>query len=242
MASVLQTGAAWRSRRAQARAAWPTPVPTVVVGNWVLGGAGKTPITLALVRHLQQRGFRPGIVSRGYGGPTVADSEAPVFIPANAAEPGGADEALLLARRTGVPVAIHPRRHRAREALCARHPEVDVVVADDALQHRALSRDLEVVAVDERGLGNGLTLPAGPLRERPYRAERTLWLYVGAPALAGWPGHQARRRLSPPLPWRAWAADPNGALSPEAGHSATDRKSTRLNSSHIEPSRMPSSA
>ena len=138
------------------------PVPVVVVGNLTAGGAGKTPLTLALVKWLQEAGFHPGIISRGYGG--KAAHPMPVRSDSNPVLVG--DEPVLMARRAGCPVWVGRRRAEAGLSLLALHPEVDVLVADDGLQHLALARDLEVVVVDaRRGLGNGWLLPAGPLRE-----------------------------------------------------------------------------
>lgn len=137
------------------------PVPVVVVGNRVVGGAGKTPLTLWIAQALSRRGRRPAIVSRGYGG-----SEAgPVEVP-----PGGdwrryGDEPVLLAEARVAPVWIGRQRAAAARALLAAHPSCDVVLCDDGLQHYALARDVEIAVVDARGNGNGFLLPAGPLRE-----------------------------------------------------------------------------
>lgn len=170
------------------------PVPTVVVGNWVVGGAGKTPTTMALLAYLQGRGWTPGLVSRGYGrsGLTVQRVDPLVH---TAQEVG--DEPLLMARRSGVPVVVGRDRQRAREWLLHTAPEVDIVVSDDGLQHHRLWRDLEVVVVDERGAGNGWCLPAGPLREPlPQRlSARTLVLYSSGSATLELPGYRAQRQL-----------------------------------------------
>ncbi|OYY93568.1 MAG: tetraacyldisaccharide 4'-kinase [Hydrogenophilales bacterium 28-61-23] len=138
------------------------PVPVIVVGNLNVGGSGKTPLTLALVQWLRQAGFTPGIVSRGYGGsaravmPVQADSD-PALV---------GDEPVLMARRVACPIWIGRKRAEAGRELLAFHPEVDVLIADDGLQHIALTRDVELVVVDAaRGFGNGRLLPAGPLRE-----------------------------------------------------------------------------
>ena len=144
------------------------PVPVVVVGNLIVGGAGKTPLTLHLVAALKAAGKRPGIISRGYGG---HGEVAAVTADASAAEVG--DEPLLLAARSGVPVCVGRRRAEAGRALLAAHPEVDVLVCDDGLQHYALARDVEIVVSDRRGCGNGYLLPAGPLRE-PVSRLRTV--------------------------------------------------------------------
>ena len=136
------------------------PVPVVVVGNLIVGGAGKTPLTLHLVAALRASGKRPGIISRGYGG---AGQVCEVGPDANPSQVG--DEPVLLAARSGVPVYVGRRRSEAGRALLAAHPEVDVLVCDDGLQHYALFRDVEIVVSDQRGFGNAYQLPAGPLRE-----------------------------------------------------------------------------
>ncbi len=138
------------------------PVPVIVVGNLTVGGSGKTPLALALVAWLRQAGHSPGLVSRGYGG--HARELMPVRPDSDPALVG--DEPVLLARRSGCPVWIGRRRAQAGQQLLAFHPEVDVILTDDGLQHYALARDMEIVVVDgERGFGNGRLLPAGPLRE-----------------------------------------------------------------------------
>jgi len=137
------------------------PVPVIVVGNIIVGGAGKTPLTLWLAGELRQRGWHPGIVSRGYG--RQGGEVRPVTLASSPEEVG--DEPLLLARRTGVPVWVGRQRAAAGEALLAAHPEIDVVLCDDGLQHYALARDIELVVFDGRGVGNGWRLPVGPLRE-----------------------------------------------------------------------------
>lgn len=145
--------------------AWRAPVPVIVVGNLTVGGTGKTPLTLALVERLQAAGWRPGIVSRGYGGSTTYPAQ--VSAAALAAEVG--DEPLLLARRTNVPVVVDPLRARGVRALLAA-TDCNVVLCDDGLQHYALARDIELVVIDgQRGLGSGWPLPAGPLREPASR-------------------------------------------------------------------------
>ncbi|WP_018229515.1 tetraacyldisaccharide 4'-kinase [Methyloversatilis universalis] len=141
------------------------PVPVVVVGNIIAGGAGKTPLTLHLARELSARGYRPLIVTRGYGG--EADTPHPVSADGDATRSG--DEAVLLARRSGVPVWQGRQRAAAALAGLAAHPECDLVLCDDGLQHYALARDIEIAVVDRRGLMNRLLLPAGPLREPPAR-------------------------------------------------------------------------
>lgn len=137
-------------------------VPVIVIGNITVGGTGKTPLAIWLAQTLRAAGLRPGIVSRGYGG--VRGGARPVLIDSDPAQVG--DEPLLLARQTGCPVWVGARRAEAGAALLAAHPEVDVVLCDDGLQHLALARDIEIVVVDgARGVGNGHHLPWGPLRE-----------------------------------------------------------------------------
>jgi tetraacyldisaccharide 4'-kinase len=144
---------------------WRAGLPVIVVGNLVAGGSGKTPLVLWIAEFLKSRGRRPGIVSRGYGGSASAPREA--TIASNPAEVG--DEPMLLARRSGCPVWVAPERIAACRALREQHPECDLILLDDGLQHYALARDLEICVVDARGLGNGFLLPAGPLREPESR-------------------------------------------------------------------------
>jgi tetraacyldisaccharide 4'-kinase len=144
-------------------------IPLVVVGNLVAGGSGKTPLVLRIVEILRAHGWKPGIVSRGYGGSAAAQGGAPreASIASDPAEVG--DEPILLARRSGCPVWVAPERVAACRALREQHPECDVIVTDDGLQHYALARDVEICVVDGRGFGNGFLMPAGPLREPPSR-------------------------------------------------------------------------
>ena len=136
-------------------------IPVVVVGNLTVGGTGKTPLVLALAAALGRSGLRPGILSRGYGG----RSASPQAVAAGGEVERVGDEPLLLAERSGCPVWIGTDRVAAARALCAAHPECNVILCDDGLQHYRLQRDFEIAVEDERGLGNGLLLPAGPLRE-----------------------------------------------------------------------------
>ena len=140
-------------------------VPVIVVGNLVAGGSGKTPLVLWLAQFLAAHGRKPGIVSRGYGGTLEGTGEAGI-----ASDPAVVgDEPMLLARLSGCPVWVGARRAQACRALRAQHPECDVIVADDGLQHYALEREIEICVVDARGFGNGFLLPAGPLREPAAR-------------------------------------------------------------------------
>lgn len=137
------------------------PVPVVVVGNITVGGSGKTPLVIHLARELAARGYRPGIISRGYRGGAAGVCE--VRSDSDPAEVG--DEPLLLARRSGCPVFVGRDRAAAGAALLAAHPECTLILSDDGLQHYRLARDLELAVLDQRGVMNGWPLPAGPLRE-----------------------------------------------------------------------------
>lgn len=147
--------------------------PIIVVGNIIIGGTGKTPVVLAICDFLKKNGWQPGIISRGYG---VKISGAARVGKGQLNPTQFGDEPTLLAAQSGVAIAVHPKRVLALEALCAAYPEVNVVIADDGLQHQALSRDIEVIVQDGRGVANGLVLPAGPLRELPARLIQADWL------------------------------------------------------------------
>ena len=171
------------------------PVPVVVVGNVVAGGAGKTPVVIEIVRHLQRAGWQPGVVSRGYGridvlqahhhadalhahstASTVAgtaastaasgpDDHGCLAVTLSTPVAWSGDEPALVHRATGAPVWVGADRANAAVALLAAHPGTDVIVSDDGLQHLAMQRDIEICVFDDRGIGNGWLLPAGPLRE-----------------------------------------------------------------------------
>lgn len=141
-------------------------IPVIVVGNIVAGGTGKTPLVIWLAEHLKEKGYRPGIVSRGYKSKVkqwpqqVRKDSNPVLV---------GDEPVLIARRTNCPVAIAPNRYLAAEALIE-HEQIDIIICDDGLQHYALARDIEIAVIDGfRRYGNGRCIPAGPLRERVGR-------------------------------------------------------------------------
>ncbi len=141
-------------------------VPVIIVGNITAGGTGKTPLVLWLAQYLAVRGKRPGIISRGYGS-ARSDSRAVI---ANGIAADYGDEPCLLAQRAGCPVWVGTDRAATARALRAAHPEVDVIISDDGLQHYRLARDIEIAVIDgARGLGNGWPLPAGPLREPASR-------------------------------------------------------------------------
>jgi tetraacyldisaccharide 4'-kinase len=212
MAAALQR--AWLRRGLAARLLWPLallygavaalhrglyragllrterlPVPVVVVGNVVAGGAGKTPVVIAVVQHLRARGLAAGVVSRGYG---RAGSDCREVRPDDEAHSVG-DEPLLVRRKAGCPVFVAPRRADAARALLAAYPQTRVIVSDDGLQHHALARDLEVCVFDARGTGNGWLLPAGPLRE-PW--PRPVDLVLRPPQTPELDGHPVRRTLA----------------------------------------------
>lgn len=188
--------------RAVARPAAPLPVPVVVVGNLIVGGAGKTPTVIALVRALRERGWTPGVISRGYGRRDDALREVDDATPAAAV----GDEPLLIHRRTHAPVVVARDRVAAARALLERHPQVDVIVCDDGLQHHRLPRDLALVVFDERGAGNGLLLPAGPLRSAlPAQLPADALVLYNAPRpTTPLPGWTARRRLAGVVRLQAW--------------------------------------
>ena len=164
-------------------------VPVVVVGNVVAGGAGKTPIVMALVQHLQSRGRKAGVVSRGYGRHT--DDCREVLADSLATDAG--DEPILIQRTTGVPVFVATARVDAARALMRRYPEVEIIVCDDGLQHHGLHRDIEICVFDDRGTGNGFMLPAGPLREPWPRPIDLVLAPRNLPALRGF---SLRRELA----------------------------------------------
>ncbi|AML49162.1 tetraacyldisaccharide 4'-kinase [Coxiella burnetii] len=141
------------------------PVPIVIVGNITVGGSGKTPFVIWLANELKNRGFRPGVVSRGYGGKanrfpqTVTENSDPLQV---------GDEAVLLMKKIDCPMVVCRDRGAAVKHLL-RNFQCDVVIGDDGLQHYSLGRDLEIALIDDRHLGNGRCLPAGPLREPKSR-------------------------------------------------------------------------
>ncbi len=157
-------------------------VPVIVVGNLTVGGTGKTPLVIWIANYLKQAGFKPGIISRGYGGKAhywpqqVRPDADPVMV---------GDEALVIARRTQCPMAVGPNRVAAGQAL-QQYADVDVIISDDGLQHYSLARNIEVLVIDGiRRFGNGLCLPAGPLRERVSRKETVDFIVTNGIAAQG---------------------------------------------------------
>ena len=221
-------------RRALYRTGWlrttRVGVPVVVVGNVTVGGTGKTPLVAALAEALRTRGWHPGIVSRGHGGSVQGVREVRQGDPATLV----GDEPLVLAG-AGMPVVVGRDRVAAARALRELHPDVDVVVADDGLQHYALAREVEIVAIDAaRGFGNGWLLPAGPLREPARRAAqataRVLHVRSGAATashadaefvmtLAG----LAWRPLQAGVPVPAFRSLPAGSIHAVAGIAQPER-------------------
>ncbi len=157
---------AWRYRSGLARSQ-RVGVPVVVVGNLYVGGTGKTPLVIEIVRALLARGWHPGVVARGYGAAVAAPRE----VDSQGAARDFGDEPLLMAQATGVPVAVGRDRVAAAKLLHSLHPRLDVIVTDDGLQHRRLARDVEIAVIHYRGVGNGWLLPAGPLRDPPERLQ-----------------------------------------------------------------------
>lgn len=172
---------------------YQAPVPVMVIGNITVGGSGKTPLLIQLVKYLQQQGVRVGVISRGYG----AQGPFPLLVQ-QGIDPGIAgDEPCLIVQSTQVPMAVGPNRQAAIELLLEKE-SLDLIISDDGLQHWALARDIEWIVLDRnRGLGNEKLLPEGYLREPKSRlngstviehtkvaeSERNMHLEVGQPYL-----------------------------------------------------------
>ena len=204
-------GAVGALRRAMYRWGWcraqTLPVPVIVVGNLIVGGAGKTPTVLAIVRLLRRHGQVPGIVSRGHGRRSHGRREkACLEVSSDTPASECGDEPKLLHLRSGAPVVVGRDRVAAARLLLTRHPDVNVIVSDDGLQHLRLARTAQVLVFDERGVGNGWLLPAGPLREPMARAvpARSVVLYNAAAATTDWPGNVAQASLLGVVPLAAW--------------------------------------
>ena len=233
---------AWRTRGLLACALWPVAqlygalirvrawlyqrgvfttqqinVPTIVVGNVVAGGGGKTPLVIALAAHFSSQGIAVGVVSRGYGRIRTDCQEVQVDTPIY--ESG--DEPALIKRAQAAPVFVAKNRVEAARALLAAYPQTRLLICDDGLQHLRLARAVNIVVFDDSGLGNGWLLPAGPLRQHwPMVGQNSalLVLHTGSkPAFAGFSSHRA-------LAGEAVAADgarvPLASLKPPAGAEA----------------------
>lgn len=165
-------------------------VPIIIVGNIRVGGTGKTPIVIAIAERLARMGWKPGIISRGYGA-TAGRTPRQVHSDSDPLKVG--DEPILIAQRTqnAFPIWVHPKRNKSITALLKQDPTVNVIISDDGLQHRSLARwpareggrDIELVVRDQRGEGNGFLLPAGPLRE-PASRDRDATLFTGLSSYA----------------------------------------------------------
>ncbi|RZL01348.1 MAG: tetraacyldisaccharide 4'-kinase [Rubrivivax sp.] len=216
-------------RRLAYRRGWmkreSTGLPVLVVGNRIAGGAGKTPATIAIVQHLQQQGWHPGVLTRGYKRSAEADAFTLIDHSSAAALTAAqvGDEPLLIWRRTQVPVMVGRDRVAGGQALRRAHPRIDILVCDDGLQHLRLERQIEVVVFDERGAGNGWLLPSGPLREPLSPTPPTtlvappIVLYNAAQASTPLAGHMAHRGMSRPrplAPWWSGQADDGAASQP----------------------------
>ncbi len=201
-------------RRARAyaegrRDVWRAPVPVVVVGNITLGGTGKSPLVAWLARHLQERGWSPGILSRGYGGHSA---HYPLCLADETPAAACGDEPRMLADQTGVPVVVDPDRPRGARRLL--EEGCDILLSDDGLQHLGLGRDLEILVVDGHwGLGNGRCLPAGPLREPAGRLASVDAVVVnGEPRRALSIDHHGMRLA--PTAWRPLAGGERRPVAP----------------------------
>jgi tetraacyldisaccharide 4'-kinase len=182
------------------------PVPVVVVGSILAGGVGKTPLTRALAAALARAAWRPGIVSRGYGGSNVVPR---VVTPGD--DPGEVGDEPVLLAADAFPVWIGRDRVAAARALLAAHPECNVILADDGLQHYALRREFEIAVIDDaRGFGNGRMLPAGPLREPRSRLDRVdalVRLTTGEALPSASDSGRETAMTYEPLPWRNLAQE-----------------------------------
>lgn len=163
-------------------------VPVIVIGNITVGGGGKTPLVIWLAQRLQQQGYQPGIVSRGYGGVRKVE---PMLVTPGADPAASGDEPLLMAKSVAVPVMVAKKRSQAVNQLIANH-SVDIILADDGLQHLAMDRQAEIIMMDAgRGIGNGLLLPAGPLREPIIKLQHVdLIIYKGKKADCHYYNHE----------------------------------------------------
>jgi len=146
----------------------PLPVPVIIVGNLTVGGTGKSPVVAWLVQYLLNQGWQPGVLMRGYKG--KLHTHAVKAVVANSDPNIVGDEAVVLANNINVPIVVGKSRRQAAQYLLQRYPQVNILISDDGLQHYRLARDIEIVVVDGiRQFGNGLCLPAGPLRESMHR-------------------------------------------------------------------------
>ena len=156
------------------------PIPIMVIGNISVGGSGKTPLIIALVNYLQDKGVKVGIISRGYGGDS---SQMPALVTATSLPSVVGDEPCLIVHMTGAAMAVCPNRQQAVTTLLDAYPDLQLIIADDGLQHYALQRDIEWIVVDAaRGFGNKQLLPTGFLREPMSRLEGANVIYHEKPS------------------------------------------------------------
>ena len=224
-------------------------VPVVVVGNVVVGGAGKTPLVMALAMHWKSQGIRVGVVARGFG----RSSKTVTEVNARSTFEEVGDEPLLVWQRCQVPVVVGVDRAACCQALLAAHPQTQVLISDDGLQHAGLHRDFEVCVFDERGFGNGWLLPAGPLREtwpRPTDPSVRVW-NLGSSPVPGVEVFQLRRQLASfavsasgqRRPLSDWQNRPINALAaiakPQVFFDALRQQGLELACAHVWPDHDP---
>ncbi len=226
------------------------PIPVIVVGNITVGGSGKTPLVIALVKALQDAGLKPGMISRGYGG-SYSDQQPCAQVDTSDAQRYG-DEAVLLAQKTGAPVFVGRKRVAAGQLLLQQFPDTNVMICDDGLQHYALKRNVELALFDERGLGNGWLLPAGPLREPVSRLAKVdaVVLNSNMPLASSWVaakvlifqmqliGEKAYR-LTQPADYKTLSDFKGQKLVAAAGIGNPQRFFRMLRGAHLEFEEMP---
>ena len=196
----------WKRRQRRLQPPISPGVPVVVVGNVMVGGAGKTPLVMALAKHWHTQGIQVGVVARGFG----REATTVTAVDGQSTFKDVGDEPLLVWRQCQVPVFVGADRAACCQALLDTHPQTQVLISDDGLQHAGLHRDMEICVLDERGFGNGWLLPAGPLREpwpRPSDPAITVW-NVGSHPLAHVDMVMLRRQLAP------FAVGPKGQRRP----------------------------
>lgn len=170
-----------------------TGVPTIVVGNVIAGGAGKTPLVMMLVTHLQAKGLKVGVISRGYGRTSTNCQE----VHTSTSPQDSGDEPLLIKKSTNAPVFVAIKRTEAAKKLLEYYPDTQILVCDDGLQHYALKREIEIAVFDDRGTGNGWLLPAGPLREPwPKRKKQGIDLVLHTGQKPVFEGFRSKRLLA----------------------------------------------
>jgi len=170
------------------------PVPVIVVGNVVIGGAGKTPLVIELASHFRRKGFQIGVVSRGYGRRSHGTLEVEAGMPADLS----GDEPAFIKAKAKVPVFVATRRIDAIRMLLQAYPQTEIVICDDGLQHYQMHRDIEIAVFDDRGIGNGWLLPAGMLREPwPQRQKHGVHLVLHTGQAPQFSGYVSKRQLGP---------------------------------------------